>query len=206
MEFTLTNINTIIVGKWNRYLLTPSWLSKNIFKTPNIKVEVPVLDYDAPPRFSDESIQIILNKDRLEFHCIKNDDDTYKQNEEMIKIISSMLQYTPVFKFGINYHYNVENPDEGILELFNLNDTSDLYSSINSTIKSFDLFIKRKFYTENKIITFEMNNINNSIALSFNFEYTIKEINELNEIVTDSIKSNLELAKKILLYYTSLKG
>jgi len=49
MKIILGSWSLVLAGKWNRHILTPKWVSDNLFEDENIGVEFPINRPDLAP-------------------------------------------------------------------------------------------------------------------------------------------------------------
>lgn len=89
----------ILVGKWNKYILSPNWLAKNIFKNDNMQVEFS-FNLDLPPRFTSDKIRIVATEDNVVFVALTYDEDILSRIEAMVYNLAESLPHTPVSAFG----------------------------------------------------------------------------------------------------------
>jgi hypothetical protein len=106
--------NVVIVGHWNRAILSPAGVAKRLFGLPDgtpVKVLVP-LDVVGPYHVQHENITVIPGSDRL---IVAPLHDNYENLIEAIRITRKALEdlpRTPVFAAGLNLTYKSEKEIE----------------------------------------------------------------------------------------------
>ncbi len=104
MNLRKDSVSLIIVGKWNRYILTPEWIAKHFFNATELAVEFS-LNLDSPPRFTRDDIRIVPEDNRIKFEALRYNDDVLLQIEQMSVKLAKLLPVTPVKAFGINFGF-----------------------------------------------------------------------------------------------------
>ena len=99
--------NVVVIGHWNRAILSPAGIAKRLFGLPEgtpIEVMVP-LEVVAPYHVRHKNITVIPSSDRLVVSPVQC---TFENLVEAIGIIRKALEdlpRTPVFAVGINVRY-----------------------------------------------------------------------------------------------------
>jgi hypothetical protein len=105
--------SVVVIGHWNRAILSPAGIAKRLFDLPEgtpVQVLVP-LDVVAPYHVRHENVTVIPSNDRL---LVQPVHDNVENLVEAIKITRRALEdlpRTPVFAAGLNLRYK---SDEGI--------------------------------------------------------------------------------------------
>ena len=111
------NWNVVIVGHWNRAILTPAGIAYRLFKLPKdtpVQIEVP-LDGLAPYRVKHGPVVITAQSAKLN---IFTESPSYENLQIALQIASTALNdlpETPVQAAGFNICYRIENIPEVIL-------------------------------------------------------------------------------------------
>lgn len=198
MKILDDSVSIVLVGKWNKYILDPEWIAKNLFNEEKIQVEFPILNFDLPPRFSHENIRIVLNKDRLEFFALSYSKSVFDRIEEMIKTVTNILKHTPTGAFGINFEYNTDSNDQRLLELFEFSDNNGIIDSDESLPSITEMAITRTLELDDRKIKFTLKKTDLNISFRFNFHYVVKNADEINSKISGQFLSCKEMAEKIL--------
>lgn len=119
MAILASNWTVVVVGFWNRAILTPSGIGTRLFKvdekTP-VEVFVP-LDSIAPYRVRHNGIVVMAASDRLLVEPRRNN---YADLCEAMRIAQTALNdlpQTPFFAAGFNIVFQSESPCEALKEL-----------------------------------------------------------------------------------------
>lgn len=119
MPLVPTDWNVVIVGYWNRAILTPMGIVRRLFELPEttpVDVEIP-LDVLAPFRVRHENVTVIAGGDRLVLEPSK---DTYPNLEQAMKIglrALGRLPETPVMAAGFNIRFKSPDTLPGLVEI-----------------------------------------------------------------------------------------
>lgn len=171
----------IIPGHWNKYILNPSWVGKNLFLEDEVRVEFPVNNPDLPPRYvSSNKIIFVPANHRVSFMIQDpSDNDLLKNVSSMVTKLAELLPHTPIFGLGINNGF--EHPSNAFdsVEIFQFKDSDD-FIDFGCTPKNTE--IKRQFEYNGKIINLSISNNNEIICFDFNYHYDI--INTVQAIDT----------------------
>jgi len=107
MKLLPTDWNVIVVGRWNRAILTPAGIGKRVFKleegTP-LEVQI-AIDALAPPKVKYEGMTVIAGSDRL---IIQPSVLTFEELERACKLAINAiddLPQTPFVAVGYNVRY-----------------------------------------------------------------------------------------------------
>ncbi|QDV38078.1 hypothetical protein [Tautonia plasticadhaerens] len=110
--------SVVVLGAWNRAILTPSGISKRLFGLPagtQLEVFVP-LDVLAPFKVRHEDINVIAGSDRLIISPEYSTNAGIKKAMGIAKKALQSLPETPVTAAGINFRYKSEKPLEALAE------------------------------------------------------------------------------------------
>lgn len=112
MPIEPTDWNVVIIGAWNRAILTPSGIAKRLLGLPpNTAIEVFVpLDVYAPFKVSHDGVSVIAANDRLIVGPEKSDDTGMKKAMMVARKALESLPETPVSAAGFNFKYVSEKP------------------------------------------------------------------------------------------------
>jgi len=128
MSLVPSRWNVVVVGHWNRAILTPSGISRRLFGleegTP-VEVLVPI-DAIGPYQVKHDSVIVIARSDRL---IVEVSDATFEQLGIAKSIASkavSELPETPFSAAGINIGYRVDGLEGALQEITSHNSDSRL--------------------------------------------------------------------------------
>jgi hypothetical protein len=180
--------SVVIVGKWNRYILTPEWVGKEIFNQDKLEVQFPVNRPELPLRYKNQDNILFLPAiDKCQFIAQESyDDATLSKISSFIKNLVSILKHTPVTAFGINFGFEEESHNFNQLNLFNFNDSN---AYLDKKIVPSSTEIKRQFainkHLMNLSVIYDSNQ--NKVFFNFNFHYDVTKPSEINELVTKDL-------------------
>ncbi len=166
MKVKKDSTNLVIAGKWNKYILSPDWLAKQIFEKSEIKVEFSfALD---TPRFTCDNIRIVPTEDRVTFIALEYSNGILEKIENMAYRLIDLLPFTPIAAFGTNFVYIEEGARGDLLDIFELKD-NDKLSDYDVTIK--ENSIRRKLLIEEQELNLAILQEGENVVFDFNFHY-----------------------------------
>jgi len=115
----------VIIGRWNTAILSPHWLSTEVFKQAEIGIMFPMLGV-GPPIFQAGDIRIVVSNESVIFVPLKDSHELLTRIEEAARHILKTLPHTPILAFGENFHYRVEGCPKPLANLLNLTDAEQL--------------------------------------------------------------------------------
>lgn len=116
MPIASNDWSVVIVGRWNRAILTPAGIARRLFQLePDTPVQVLVpIDTIAPPQVKHERMTVVASSDRL---VIQPEDCEYPQLARAMELGKRALQdlpETPLAAMGINVKYKVAQKVEAL--------------------------------------------------------------------------------------------
>ena len=191
MKIADGSCSLLIVGKWNRYLLTPEWVGKNLFDETTVEVEFPINRPDLAPRYrTSDNILFLPAVHRVQFIApepynqeVLNKICTYAKN------LIGILNHTPISAFGVNYGFEVNVDEFDNLELFSLSDYDALVDS-NYVIKSYE--IKRQLEIDEKILNLAIAKIDDQILFDFNYHFEVTNDDDVSQLLNEDTMENLK--------------
>lgn len=188
----------VITGKWNRYILNPSWIGKNLFHEDQIKVEFPVNNPDLPPRYvSSDNIIFVPTTHRTNFIVQEPySDEMLTKIGKMNRILVEILSHTPLSGIGANFGFEQDSDQFTGLDLFKFHDLDHLADN--------DLFpktmeIRRQFDIDKSQLNFTIRYDEEKVTFDFNFHYNVSSSAEALEILVDNLLiENRDKALQIL--------
>ena len=119
MAVTPTEWSVVIVGRWNRAILTPSGIAKRLFQLEEgTPLEVLVaIDAPAPPQVKYDGITVVAGDDRLLVHP---ETPGYPELEKAKAVASralASLPETPISAAGVNVNYRCDEPLESLQQI-----------------------------------------------------------------------------------------
>ncbi|MFO8008898.1 MAG: hypothetical protein R6V05_14315 [Candidatus Brocadiia bacterium] len=127
MKCDLKQCSVVLAGKWNTAILSPKWVSDEVFDSESIEVLFAVLG-DAPPRYQAGAIQMVVGPERVEFIPQEGSEDVFSKIEEAAVFLLRTLEYTPIRAVGENFRYELTLSDdkERFDQVFRLSDGTAL--------------------------------------------------------------------------------
>ncbi|OEU73379.1 MAG: hypothetical protein BA869_04945 [Desulfuromonadales bacterium C00003107] len=185
----------VLAGKWNRFIISPEWAAKNIFKEEKIKVEM-AIGLGAPPRFSSSEIMMIPSEDRVAFHLLDHSDECLQKAEELAVSLLTILNHTPVNALGVNFGFIEAAPNDDLMELFAFED-NDSFIEQGYSIKDTNIIRKLEIEPESSL-NLTMGAIEAGLGFDFNFHYEVNSTKEAADILKGKLLSNKEVALNLL--------
>ena len=119
MSLVAADWNVVILGHWNRAILTPAWIAKTLFDLPEgTPVQVLVsIDTIAPHQVRHEKLTVIAGSDRMIIQPAQNDIETLLEAMSVARKILKELPRTPVSAVGYNLRYKSEGLVESLQQI-----------------------------------------------------------------------------------------
>ena len=198
MSLVPVDWSVVIVGRWNRAILTPAGIGKRLFELPEgTPVEVMLaIDAIAPPRVSHDGIIVVAGNDRLMIQpesCEYVDLDRARQ---LAKKALCELPETPISGVGINIRFKSE---ESELALDKIIDSTwdDELSDNDYSIQ--ERGVKRSLAWQNGTINISItSNENGKQFVQFNFDMQALDVATQNQWLDVPIGHIQSEVKKIL--------
>lgn len=195
MKIKDESFNIVIAGKWNRYILTPDWVGKNILEQQDLKVEFS-MNMSLPPRFATNEVRFYPANDAVIFAPILLDDTILSKTELMAAKLIQELKHTPISAFGINFGFIDTVPDAALCSLFDTTDKERL-GGIGCEIKT--SVITRSILFENRLVNLTITNDNDAnVIFEFNFHYELNGSSGAEILTGNEFKDNRSRAYRIL--------
>lgn len=186
----------VLVGNWNRYILSPGWAAKQIFGEPNLQVEI-ALDLGLPPRYTSEQshVRMIPSEDKVTFVALHNDNDCLQKMENFAYHLVGKLSHTPIRAFGVNFGFVDDSDKNDLSNIFNFSDNEQLtIFGCQSTFNS----VTRRLIVENRTLNLVISQKGSEITFDFNFHYDVVGTEEIKAKIKNSIVENKKIAENIL--------
>lgn len=119
MALTARDWSVVVVGKWNRAILTPAGIGKHLFRvSPDTPLDVLLpVDVIAPPLVKFDGITVVAGDDRL---VVQPDAPSYSRLDRARQIACNALDFlpkTPVTAVGLNVRFTTDTPSNQLLEI-----------------------------------------------------------------------------------------
>jgi hypothetical protein len=168
------SFNTAIVGKWNKYILSPNWVQNFLFEVKELQVFFP-LDLIDPYFYESNGIRFTPQEDRVIINALMEDDIILKNIDNISLKLINELNKTPIKGIGYNFRFEEEKEKIDISNLFIQKDESKIYEygckiNNNQIIRS----MLYEDFTINMTITYN----EKQYFIDFNFHISIKNISD----------------------------
>lgn len=193
----------VLVGNWNKYILSPEWAAKNIFGETKLDIEF-ALNLGLPPRYTSEQshIRMIPAEDRVVFVALKSDDKSVRPDDECLqkmenfaRTVVDTLGYTPISAFGINFSFIEDTKKIDLTEFFDLSDNKAL-SDFGCQFTGNE--IKRRVIVDNRTLWFTISQKGEEAFFDFNFHYDVTDATEAKAKIENTIIENKNIAERLL--------
>ncbi len=114
MPLVPTNWNVVVIGRWNRALLTPQYIARELFQCPEgveVGIEVP-LDVVGPYRVRHDRLVVMVTSSQLIVEVEDNDFPSLARARTLCARAIEGLPRTPLAVAGYNIRYRSQEPDE----------------------------------------------------------------------------------------------
>lgn len=171
MPLLPNNWNVVVVGHWNRAILSPAGIARRLFRLPTgtpVQVLVP-LDIVAPYHVRHDNITVIPGNDRLIVTPVHDTFENLSEATVVTRRALGDLPETPVFAAGLNLTYK---SDAALMALqqVTVSQWDDRLSDKNCVITSRSIMrsVQWRDGTTNVTITVEPTG---ACSVTFNFDY-----------------------------------
>jgi hypothetical protein len=193
--------SVVVIGHWNRAILSPAGIAKRLFKLPEgtpVQVLVP-LDVVAPYHVRHENVTVVPGSDRLVVQPARS---TFANLVEAIAITRRALEdlpRTPVSAAGLNLRYK---SDEAIQVLQDLTASpwDDRIDAKGQVIHSRSI-IRAIDWRDGKITTSVTQENSGACSVLLNFDFRSAESEKLVEWLNVS-DADLEAQARLILHDT----
>lgn len=172
--------NLVIVGSWNREILTPDWVKENLLDGQDFQVLFPMntlnsLKFDVVTKYS-----FAINFNRLEFQLHDGSDGASREMIVTARKLLRCLVHTPIASFGVNFVYKFER--QGLLN--GIAHTEELKNQLTAEIEATE--VTRVFKVgQGKVLNFKVVQKGVDTFFDFNFSYNVKNVQNLLDIIGD---------------------
>ena len=172
--------NLVIVGSWNKDILTPEWVKEYLLDGQDFQVLFPMnslnsLKFDVVTKYS-----FAINMNRLEFQL---HDSSEGASREMITTARKLLRclvHTPIVSFGVNFVYKSER--QGLLN--GISHTKDIKELLTAEVESAE--VTRVFNLgQGKVLNFKVVQKGAATFFDFNYSYHVKNAQNLIDVLGD---------------------
>lgn len=186
--------NVVLVGAWNRAILTPGGIATRLFKLPDgdpVEVLVPIEGLE-PPKVSHDGLTVVASSSRLIVEVKTPGFDSIEKARTIACSALSSLPDTPVTAAGFNIRYRGPSEDTSFPEI--TRSQIAIFSDCGYEISSNGLLLQLKF-GQGVINVKGVIDADGMLILELNFHKDSKQASELIEWLstdTDVIRSEVE--------------
>lgn len=117
-----TDWTVVVVGRWNRSILTPEGIGRRLFKVPPetpLEIEL-AIDVMLPPRVTYNGLRVAVSSQRLIIESLGCNFAELERGRDLARNALSNLGETPVSAAGVNVKYIYKEPDDHLTRIFEL--------------------------------------------------------------------------------------
>lgn len=194
MKIIDESISLVIPGNWNRHILTPNWVAKNIFQIESIQVEF-AINGTLPPRYTHDKIRFIPHHSRITFIALDINESTFESIEKMSIRLLELLPHTPTNSFGINFQLIETEINPAVLTLFKFDDNAKIIDSCyTDDCDIIESSIIRKIKLNDRDLNFTIVNKTEHTEFNCNFHYNL--VSPL--LINNSFSSNYKILTNLI--------
>ena len=172
--------NLVIVGSWNRDILTSDWVKEYLLDGQDFLVLFPMntlnsLKFDVVNKYS-----FAININRLEFQLHNSNEDASREMIVTARKLLRCLAHTPISSFGVNFVYKSDR--KGLLN--GISHTEDIKEYLNAEVESTE--VNRVFKVgQGKVLNFKVIQKGIDTFFDFNYSYNVKNVQNLVNVLGD---------------------
>ena len=194
-----SSFSIVLAGKWNPSILTPAWLTVNLFDdNPQFQIEFS-LNFDIPSRYKVKNITISPSVDRVILTSNDNSDESLNLLESVAIKLCAILSHTPLIAVGVNLGFIEKQNKNLLLPLMSFPDDNDITDNgwviSNQSIKR---SLSKEGYFTNLTISLDQNS---DFHFDFNYHYNAISANQVSACllnkVTDYKSQSIELLNQL---------
>lgn len=201
MNYLPHNWNVVVLGSWNKSILTPNFIAKNIYKTTDgspFQVEIPV-DLLLPPRIKFNDNICIVDNDKILIETSVSTIDNLITTLNYAKNAIDALPITPVLAAGFNIRFTIEDYQSTLINLLFGSEIDSILARSNYEVLNRN--INRTVKLKDGMIGIYINYINNqTLEFQLNFEKESTNVADLKNwlsITPDELNLEIEKCKTI---------
>lgn len=194
MKIKDESFTIVLAGNWNKYILQPNWVAKEIFEETTVQLEFAV-NIGLPPRYTASNIRIIPTDEKVTFRAMDTSDNCLTKMGNMAIKLLNKLNYTPISAFGMNFGYTEKAETQNLFNLFKFADNDELGSFgciINNSLTQKNITI------DERILNLKIHHIGKDVSFDFNFHYDVGNASEAEEKIKENVLKNKKIAEDIL--------
>ena len=196
----------VIVGAWNKYILTQEWVANYLLTgEQNIQMQIPV-NMDASLKFITNDLSLCVLKDRFELSVINRIEPVFRRATSIIRTMVRLLPHTPVSSFGINSTFSCSGEEVGDRINFVASDIGLLAAKeMPLQMQSIMRCVKM---SDNCFLNLNLHRDENTqeVIFDFNYNYNLRSLPEVSSILGEDDDILLRKRDNILSIFKDVYG
>ncbi len=200
MDIWNEGTSIVMVGSWNKAIITPTWLKdNNITDLDQIQVEAAINNPAFPIRYKLEHVYLQVSQTSIKTHPIEDTEISYESAETVSALLLEVLNHTPISGVGYNFHLIEKSPSSAIIERFVFKDAECLVS-LGGIVKQ--RTIKRQLEIYGKLLNLTMLlGSESTLSVDFNWHFNFSSANDakgkMKDTFYDTYKQTKEMSEKL---------
>lgn len=196
MEILAEGHNIVLVGGWNRNIITPQWVASSLANVDEAGFQLAIDDPTFPFRILFDDYVLTVRADRLQLHSHIVTADRFNGAASLAHDLLELLPHTPISALGINFAWQEPDPPPELLPLFILNDTTAIADEGRSVTET---AIKRSFPWKDGVLTFTIVlKPQGHVVADFNFHWIVTSAAGAQQYLKDRPSEAREEARLLL--------
>ncbi len=117
----------IVIGAWNPRIFSPGWVGQHLVQgEAEIGVGIMIGSPTMPLRLTFGGVHVTVNINRLLVEPQELDDPSLERMQNCASAVVQLLSHTPMTAVGINFRFDEDEPQQGLLRTFEASDSAGL--------------------------------------------------------------------------------
>lgn len=204
MRIAPVNWNVVVVGGWNRAILTPIGVAEHVFRVPRetpLEIEVP-LDQAGPCKVKHDGISVMAASNRL---TLAPDSSSYQDMEKALQCATNAvksLPKTPLSAAGFNIRFDVHEAPLELLDLLK-GKLDEVLSDSNMIVEAWTITRRLRFGGGQANLEIAASG-QDEVAVQINFHRGSREQEDLLAWLSQPLADVKQLTGKILKSLTGM--
>lgn len=196
MEILAEGHNIVLMGGWNRNIITPQWVASSLANVEEVGFQLAIDDPTFPFRILFDDYVLTVRADRLQLHSHIVSADRFSGAATLAHHLLELLPHTPISALGINFAWRESDPPPALLPVFTLTDTTAIADEGRSVTET---AIKRSFPWEEGTLTFTMVlKPQGHVVVDVNFHWAVTRAADAQQYLKDRPSEAREAARLLL--------
>lgn len=203
MQTKEDSISVVLVGKWNKFILTPEWIAKNLYESnPNFKIEFSI-NLDFPFRYKTKDVTFAFAPDKVSLISSTDSNIVLQELERLAIKLCTTLVHTPIFAIGVNFGYSEKTDKENLFPLFDSDNKQKLVAN-GWSIK--DTQIKNQLSKDDILLNLAVSlTQENNIDFDFNFHFNLSPELQPEKVLSGTILTLRDRSLDVLEHIYGIK-